>query len=81
MVRLTNESEPFSAYVFKTVFDQYKGLTNYVKVISGALNIGDEVYVSPANDTVRVTQMFSLLGQKQTPITRAISGDIIALQS
>ena len=79
VVRLTNESEPFSAYVFKTVFDQYKGLTNYVKVISGALNIGDEVYVSPANDTVRVTQMFSLLGQKQTPITRAISGDIIAL--
>ncbi len=79
VVRLTNENEPFSAYVFKTVFDQYKGLTNYVKIISGVLSVGDEVVVSPSFETVRVSQMFSLLGQKQTPITRAISGDIIAL--
>ncbi len=79
VTRLTNESEPFSAYVFKTVFDQYKGVTNYVKVISGVLSISDEVYVPQLNETFRVSQMFSLLGQKQTPIQRAISGDIIAL--
>ncbi|MDY0214065.1 MAG: elongation factor G [Bacilli bacterium] len=77
--RLTNENEPFSAYVFKTVFDQYKGVTNYVKVISGVLNSGDEVYVPELNNSFKVSQMFSLLGQKQTPITKAISGDIIAL--
>ncbi len=77
--RLTKEDEPFSAYVFKTVFDQYKGITNYVKVISGVLNNGDEIYVPELNNSFRVSQMFSLLGQKQTPLTKAISGDIIAL--
>lgn len=77
--RKTSVDEPFSAYVFKTVSDQYKGITNYIKIMSGTLNVGDDVYASSTNGTVRVSQMHKLLGSKQTPITKAISGDIIAV--
>lgn len=77
--RKTSVDEPFSAYVFKTVSDQYKGITNYIKIMSGVLNVGDDVYASSTNSQVRVSQMHKLQGAKQTPITKAISGDIIAV--
>lgn len=70
---------PLAAYVFKTFFDQYKGAINVAKVISGQLNLGDTVYCPQTNNTMKVTQMFTLLGNKQTNITEAIAGDIIAL--
>lgn len=79
VVRKTDVSEPLSLYVFKTSFDQYKGVTNFVKVMSGVLNIGDEVVVSTTNSVLKVSQMFMVQGAKQTPVTSAIAGDIVAL--
>ncbi|MFA5687228.1 MAG: elongation factor G [Bacilli bacterium] len=70
---------PLSVYVFKTFFDQYKGAINVAKVISGKLSLGDIVYCPQRNETMKVTQMFSLLGSKQTGVTEAIAGEIIAL--
>jgi elongation factor G len=76
---VTKMGQPFSAYVFKTTFDQYKGVTNIVKVNSGVLNIGDEVYCVNSNDSFRVTQISSLFGATLTPVDKAIAGDIVAL--
>lgn len=70
---------PLSVYVFKTFFDQYKGAINVAKVISGKLSLGDTVYCPQRNETMKVTQMFALLGSKQTGVTEAIAGEIIAL--
>ena len=44
VTRETKDSEPFSAYVFKTVVDPYSGVINIIKVCSGVLHVGDEVY-------------------------------------
>ena len=79
IIRKTLASEPFSAYVFKTFFDQYKGAINVIKVASGILNLGDMVLCPNTQQTMKVSQMFSLLGNKQTPITTAIAGDIVGL--
>ncbi|MFA5442489.1 MAG: elongation factor G [Bacilli bacterium] len=79
LIRKTIPSEPFSAYVFKTFFDQYKGAINVIKIASGTLNLGDNVLCPNTQTTMKVSQMFSLLGNKQTPITSASAGDIIGL--
>ncbi|HOQ70409.1 MAG TPA: elongation factor G [Bacilli bacterium] len=78
VVRAISENGPFSAYVFKTVYDQYKGTTNYAFVVSGSLELGSDVYNAELNSTMRASQMFSLLGAKQNNIQKAIAGDIVA---
>ncbi len=75
----TSVDEPFTAYVFKTTFDQYKGITNIVKVNSGVLKSGDEVYCPNSNDSFKVSQISTMYGATLTPIDQAIAGDIVAL--
>lgn len=76
---VTKVDQPFSGYVFKTTFDQYKGVTNMVKVNSGTLSVGDEVFCANTNDSFRVSQIFQMFGLTMTPIDKAIAGDIVAL--
>ncbi|MFA5236066.1 MAG: GTP-binding protein, partial [Bacilli bacterium] len=79
VIRHTVSDEPFSAYVFKTGLDQYKGTTNIVKVCSGTLNLGDEIYCPNTKATFKVSQMFFLSGSKQIPAETVHAGDIVAL--
>jgi len=76
---LTKVDQPFTAYVFKTMFDQYKGVTNLIKVNSGTLNAGDEVYCANMNESFKVNQISMMFGSVLTPVEKAIAGDIVAL--
>ena len=75
--RKTNDNEPFSAYVFKTVVDPYSGVINLIKVNSGVLHSGDDVYVN--NGTQRVSMLYSMCGKKLDSITEVHAGDIAAV--
>ena len=70
---------PLSAYVFKTVVDPFVGTINLLKVYSGSLKTGQEVYVANTDTTVKMTQLFSLMGKTQIPVETAYAGDIIAV--
>ncbi len=75
--RKVEDGEPFSAYVFKTVVDPYSGTINLIKVNSGVLHSGDEVYVG--NGTQRVSMLYSMTGKKLDSITEVHAGDIAAI--
>ena len=75
--RKTDDNEPFSAYVFKTVVDPYSGVINLIKVNSGVLHSGDDVYVG--NGTQRVSMLYSMCGKKLDSITEVHAGDIAAI--
>ena len=77
VVRNTAESEPFSAYVFKTVVDPYSGTINIIKVCSGVLKVGDEVYCN--GTTQRVSMLYSMTGKKLDSINELSAGDIGAV--
>ena len=77
--RSTTLEEPFSAYVIKTMVDPYMGNINIVKIDSGTLRIGDEVYCPQIDDTVKVSSLFYLSGKNQTNTQEAIAGDIVAI--
>lgn len=76
ILRKTLDDEPFSAFVFKTMVDAYSGVSNIIKINSGVLNVGDEVYIPNLKKNVVINQLFTLVGNKQTPINCLTAGDI-----
>ena len=73
----TSVNEPFSAYVFKTIVDPYTGTINLLKVCSGVLHVGDEVYIN--GETQRVSMLFTMCGKKLDAVNELIAGDIGAV--
>lgn len=73
----TSVNEPFSAYVFKTIVDPYTGTINLLKVCSGVLHVGDEVYIN--GETQRVSMLFTMCGKRLDAVNELIAGDIGAV--
>ena len=73
----TDVNEPFSAYVFKTIVDPYAGTINLLKVCSGVLHVGDEVYIN--GETQRVSMLYKMTGKKLDSVNEIIAGDIGAV--
>ena len=73
----TSVDEPFSAYVFKTVVDPYTGTINIIKVCSGVLHVGDEVYVN--GETQKVSMLYEMTGKTLKNVNELMAGDIGAI--
>lgn len=77
--RAYNESEPFSALVFKTIADPYAGRLTIFKVISGKLG-GDGTFYNASKDLKeRYSQLLQLAGKEQKTVGGAGPGDIVAV--
>ena len=68
---------PMSAYVFKTIVDPYSGTINLVKVCSGVLRVGDDVYIN--GETQRISMLYQMNGKKLDSVSEIIAGDIGAI--
>ena len=79
ITRKTSMDEPFSAYVIKTLVDPYLGVINVLKVDSGTLSMGVEVYCPNIDKSQKITSMFYLEGKKQINTDKAVAGDIVAV--
>jgi elongation factor G len=77
--REPDETEPFSALVFKTTSDPYTGKITVFRVYSGVLNSDSTVYNPNRDCTERVGQIYELEGKKQKPVKQAVAGDIVAV--
>ena len=75
----TRDHEPFAGYIFKTIIDPFVGTINFFKIYSGVAKTGMDVYIPNTDQTVKLTQIFSLMGKTQLPIDAAYAGDIIAV--
>lgn len=74
--RTCSESEPFSAYVFKTVCDPFAGKLSFFQVRSGVLN--GEMTVNNVNEgkQEKISGLFTVRGKNQTPVKTLYAGDI-----
>jgi elongation factor G len=77
--RAPEESQPFSALVFKTTSDPYTGKITVFRVYSGVLNSDSTIYNSTRECTERIGQIYELEGKKQKPVKQAVAGDIVAV--
>ncbi|MCQ2538124.1 MAG: elongation factor G [Lachnospiraceae bacterium] len=76
--RLSAVDAPTSAFVFKTIADQF-GKISIMKVVTGKLSVGDEVVNERAGKSEKIGKMFFLRGRQQTELNYAEAGDIVAV--
>jgi len=73
------ESDPFSAFVFKTIADPYAGKLTLFRLFSGTLS-SDFTFYNPAKESSeKCGNIFFLEGKTQKPATTLIPGDIAAV--
>ncbi len=73
------EAAPLSAFVFKTIADPFVGKISIMKVISGKITAGTEVYNSKTEKNEKIGAMFYLRGKHQEETSSAAAGDIVAV--
>ncbi len=74
--RKTLDEEPFSAFIFKTNVDAYSGVTSIFKINSGVVHQNDEVYISDLNNTLTLSNIYTICGGKLTQVSELHAGDI-----
>ena len=79
ITRSCDVKEPMSAFVFKTIVDPFVGKISMIRVVSGKLTTGTEIYNPRAEKSEKVGHAFFLRGKNQEETTDAIAGDIVAL--
>ena len=78
LARKYSDSEPFSAYCFRTIADPFAGRINVMKVISGKLTTDANVFNSSRGTMERLGVLHNVQGKQLDKVTEAHAGDIIA---
>ena len=78
VTRKHDENEPFSGLAFKTINDPNGDLT-FVRVYSGVLNRGDEVYNTGKTKYERIGRLLRMHANQREPMDRVRAGDICAV--
>lgn len=72
----TSNEEPASLCVFKNTYNTYQGLISIFKVNSGIVKLGDTLHCPNNGEDYRISSLFSICGEKLTPVTEISAGDI-----
>ena len=67
-----------SAFVFKTVSDQY-GKYSFVKVLSGSINADTTLVNARTGETEKLGRLYAMCGKKSTEVKELTCGDIGAI--
>jgi len=73
------ETDPLTAYVFKTIADPYAGKLSIFRVYSGVLKADSTVLNANTGTKERVGQVFYLMGKKHVPAQSVGPGEIAAV--
>ena len=77
--RAIKDSEPVSAYVFKTIADPFAGRVTYFKVISGIVKNDANLVNARTGGGERLSHIGCLMGKTIQPVTEIHAGDIGAV--
>lgn len=77
--RISLTDAPMSAFVFKTIIDPFVGKISLMKVVTGKINSGTEVYNERAGKSEKLGKLFFLRGKEQLELNYAEAGDIVAV--
>ena len=78
LARKYSDSEPFSAYCFRTIADPFAGRINVMKVISGKLTTDANVLNSSRGTMERLGMLHSVQGKQLDKVPDFHAGDIVA---
>src|SRR6195256_2136215 len=78
LARKYSDTEPFSAYCFRTIADPFAGRINVMKVTSGRVFNDATVFNSSRGANERLGAPHTIQGKQLDKVTEAHAGDIIA---
>ena len=70
---------PFSAQVFKTVYDPFVGKLVYFRIYSGTLRPEDGLYDVREGKREKLSHLYRVQGEKQEEVASAVAGQIVAV--
>ncbi len=78
-VRQHSDDEPFSGLAFKIMADKHMGKVTYIRVYSGVLESGANVWNSSREKKQRIGRILRMHSNRQENIDDARAGDIVAI--
>jgi len=73
------EDAPFSAQVFKTLYDPFVGKLVFFRIYSGTLKPTDGLYNAREGKREKVGHIYRVQGKEQEEVESAVAGEIIAV--
>jgi elongation factor G len=74
--RKVSDSQPVSAFVFKTIADPFSGRVSYFKVVSGVLKNDANLVNARNSGAERLSHIGALFGKTVQPVTDLHAGDL-----
>ncbi len=78
LIRKVSDDEPFAALAFKIMTDPFVGHVTYIRVYSGVLKAGQNVYNSTKKTRERIGRLLRMHANKREEIDSIEAGDIAA---
>ena len=78
VIRKAEDTEPFSALIFKIMTDPFVGQLCFLRVYSGKLNTGDTVLNATKGKKERIGRLVKMHANKREEIQEILAGDICA---
>ncbi len=79
VTRAASDDAPFAGLVFKIMTDAYVGHLAFVRVYSGGLRTGDQVWLPARGASERVGRLLKMHANKREEIKEVWAGDIAAM--
>jgi elongation factor G len=70
---------PTAAVCFKTLSDQYLGRINLLRLVSGNFAVDDTLVNVRSSESLRLHQVFRMIGKEQEPVGSLQAGDVFAV--
>lgn len=77
--RNPTSNEPFSALAFKLINDPFVGQQTFIRIFSGVLTTGMNVFNSTKSKNERIGRIFRIKAKEREEISEAGAGEIVAL--
>jgi len=77
--RACKKDEPLAAQIFKTISEPHVGELSFVKVFSGTLKVGGDVYNANTETTERISTLYLLNGKERKDTHELECGDMGAI--
>ena len=78
IIRRADDSEPFSALIFKIMYDPFVGQLAFFRVYSGHIDAGSYVYNTVKGKRERIGRLLKMHADKREEIESIYTGDIAA---
>ena len=77
--RKPSDDESFSALAFKVASDSFVGVLTFVRVYSGVLKVGDQVYNVVKQQSERIGKLLQMHSNSREEVNEVRAGDIAAI--